>query len=76
MKKYVPETIYFLLGNTKGSFNNHVDKMRGEGVSQMSMIFHVRGEGVFEMSTWTKYAHCSKSFLNFAEFSDIKNMFN
>ena len=28
----------------KGSFNNHVDKKRGEGVQQMSTIVHVREE--------------------------------
>ena len=28
-----------------GSFNNHMDKKRGEGVSQMSMIVHAREGG-------------------------------
>ena len=28
-----------------GSFNNHVDKKRGEGVSQMSTIVHAREGG-------------------------------
>ena len=31
-----------------GSFNNHVDKKRGEGGSQMSMIVHVREGGGHE----------------------------
>ena len=30
---------------SKGSFNNHVDKKRGEGVSQMSTIVHGREGG-------------------------------
>ena len=28
-----------------GAFNNHVDRRRGEGVSQMSMIVHAREGG-------------------------------
>ena len=32
----------------KGSFNNHVDKKKGEGVSKMSTIVHVREGGGHE----------------------------
>ena len=31
--------------HVKGSFNYHVDRKRGEGVNQMSMIVHVREGG-------------------------------
>ena len=39
-----------------GSFNNHVDKKRGEGVSQMSTIVHAREGGGLEN------VHVDKSF--------------
>ena len=34
-----------------GSFNNYVDKMRGEGIKKMS---NLRGEGV---KKWQNYVH-------------------
>ena len=49
-----PSYIYSILKPHVGSFNNHVDKKRGEGVSQMSMIVHTREGGGLKFS---KFVH-------------------
>ena len=64
LKYVMPWAIFiqaiFLQIYPKGAFNNHVDKERGRGGSQMSTIVHVReGGGIRNVHVDKMFGKCS-----------------